>query len=190
MAFPDAWQEKAFVTITEKDGNDYEFRAFTRNIRIRYGAKDVEGVPVLSGGRILKYSPEADTTITLELYAIKGADQPGIIQLFAGDTSDTTQPVSVSNSMTRKNIRLAILWTEDTSVTSATSAVTAGNAATRVVFTNARITEYEEEFSTDEVLKATVTIKVPPYDANGNSCITWESTDGSDTEGLAALSSY
>ena len=191
MAFPcNGWQEKAYITITEKGGSDYEFMAYSEDIKIKFGSKDFDLVHTLGDAVYKKYSPVGETTVTISLYAIKGADEPAITQLFFGDTSDTTQPISVDFSKTRKEVRLAVLWTEASGISSATDAVSAGEAATRVVLKEGEIIDFDLEFATDTALKGTVTIKFPPYDCDGNKTINVESTDGSDASGLSALSSY
>jgi len=166
----------------------HEFKTYTRDISIKYGAKDGEGVMTLSGGRIWKYTPEGDSEITIGLYALKGVDDPNAIPLFAGYNNDLVDPIQVTNTSTRYKVRLAIMWTTDTTATSANGTTAADKPWRRVYFNNARITNFEEDFSTDELLKGTLTLKVPPYDASGTGSITWESSDG--TGAATDLSTY
>jgi len=192
MTYNDAWQEKCWVTITEKgaSGTKHHFRAYTRDISIKYGAKDGEGVATLSGGRIWKYTPEGDSEVTMSVYAIKGVDDPKGPQLFAGNTTDTSDPIQVTNSITRKDVRLTILWSQNAPASNEADGVPTTGGMRRVFFKNARVTNYEEDFSTDEVLKGSITVKVPPYDASGNGSITWESTEDIATNALSAMGDY
>ena len=187
----DAWQETALVTIRVYNGDAYNFGTLTESIDIDLGDKDIEGLPLINGGRLVKFNPEADTTITLDLYPVEAGnvsagDANGIFDLFAGITS-STQPISINNSRTRTNLRLAIMWTDNTTLTSAEDATSDGDKAMRLVFTNAYCTSAKPSF-TDGILKVTATFKCAPYKKDGTPNITFESTDGTAAAVLSDLS--
>jgi len=103
------------------------------------------------------------------------------------NTSDSTQPLSISVDRARDQYRIVILWTDDTTLTSATSAVNLNQTGLRIVAQNGYITSVKPSF-TDGLLKFTVTFKCPPFDKSGNANVTMESTDGTVT--LDAVSAY
>lgn len=193
----DVWSETALVAITQSTAStntDVIFHTITETVDIDMGEKDFETIVGLSGGRMVKYTPEGDTTITMEMYPlgagsgdISGATTAtGVFDLLHAE--DTTQPLKISStSATRQKYRLCILWTEDTSVKSATAAITGANKAFRFTAADGYFTAVKPSF-TDGVLKFNVTFKVPPRDSVNNSNIYIESTDG--TASLTALQSY
>ena len=87
----------------------------------------------------------------------------------------------------RDQYQIVILWTEDTTISTAESAVTNSNQGLRIVAKNGYFTGVKPAF-TDCVLKFTVTFKCPPFDKSAAANVTMESTDG--TEDLSAVSSY
>lgn len=189
MAYPKAWQETFLMTVTPEGGDDYELVGRTTGLSIKLGDKDITQIVLNNGGRITKFEEEGITEISFDEYTL-GADDPnGLFQLFFGDLSGTTQPISVTNTRTRKQVRIAIMWTTDSTVTSAAGATADGEAALRITAKDGYLTAYQPDFG-DKVLKTPVTFKFVPYDKSGNGLITVESTDGSTGATLAALSSY
>ncbi|RLI86667.1 MAG: hypothetical protein DRO76_03535 [Candidatus Altiarchaeales archaeon] len=189
-----AWGEECLITITEVDGTDYNYEALLETADIDLGDRDIEGIATLGGGRVVKFTPEADTTITLEGYAIEAAtpdDQAsGTGRGFFGHFWDapSNDPQQISATRTRNKHRIVILWTDDTSMTSAAGALSStSKQGLRFIAADGYITSLKPSF-TDGILKFTMTMKVPPYDQNGNANIRVESTETSNT--LGALNSY
>ena len=60
MAFPDAWEETAFVSITKLDGSEIQYMTITESIDINVGDNPGESIPTVSGGRLWKRSPQED----------------------------------------------------------------------------------------------------------------------------------
>lgn len=178
VAAPDLWDETALVSI--KDGTTVmEVIAITETVDIDMGDKDGESIPNLGGGRLWKKTPEADTSITFEGYPVDiGEDTDtspdGLMQFFMGNT-DATQPLSASSSLTRTKYTVTIMWTDGTAA-SATASVAADNNALRYDFQNAYFVSCKPSF-TDGALKATYVFKCPPFQKDGTSNITVESTD-------------
>lgn len=186
-----AFSEVALITITRLGGSDMQFAARIEDIDIDVGDKDIEVIPNLKGGRIVKKVPQAESTIAFTCYQY-GLDQStaptGFGQLFHGQTTyDTTEPLTVIASRIRDLYRVAILWTEDTSVTSAAAATTAAKVAERFVAANCYLTGYKLSFA-DQLLKCTATFKVAPFNKEGIGQIREESTET--TTALTALNSY
>ena len=72
MAAPDAWKEFCLIGIIPEDypsgaggGNEIAFAGITDEISaMDWGERDIEGVPLVNGGRIVKTSPMGDETLT------------------------------------------------------------------------------------------------------------------------------
>ena len=184
MAAPDAWTESALINLN--DGTtDMAIHAITETIDIDAGARPVESIPTIAAGRIKKFSPEEDTTITFEGYPIAIGDkdatsQDGLDLFFHGGTSSAA-PFSVSASTDRTTFTVTIMWTDGTA-TSATSSVLSGNYALRYNFANCDMISCKPSF-TDGILKATYVFKCPPFTKAGASNITVESTDSTKSLG-------
>lgn len=183
----DAWMEEALVTITEQGGSDIEYAAFTENIDPSPGAKDIEGIPLVNGGRVTRYVPEEDTEISLEMYPLE-ASSPGPWGLQHG--ADGTEPELVSASRTRNKHRLAILWTEDATVTSAADQPGTASAGLRISYAEGYFTNVDYEFTGDKIMKVTATFKVVPFDKDGDANYQIESQEGDGANQITALSAY
>ena len=95
-------------------------------------------------------------------------------------TADTTQPLAISFDRTRKNVRTVLLWTDDTTVTSALSAINLNQIGYRIDAKNGHVISCKPSF-TDGILKHTIIVKFAPFDKDGNSNVTIYSTDGTAT---------
>jgi len=189
MAFPDAWRETCLISIAAKGGSDVEFASATETVDIDTGDKDFDVIANLAGGRIEKWTPEAETVITFEGYflSLDTASNKGIQQLFHTTRAnwDTTQPLEVSGSRERDLFRVVILWTNDPTATSAAGSTGAADSL-RLIIENARLISAKTAF-TDGILKTTFKFKVVPFQKDGTSNIRWQSAEGT---ALAALGAY
>ena len=186
----DAWTETGYVAIAKQGGDDVEFRTLTETVDVDIGDKDFDAIATLAGGRLVKFTPQEPTTITFEAYPVEagtdtGTTGKGFFDLM--NTADNTQPLSISLDRSRNKYRVVLLWTDDTTITSATSAVGPNQTGLRIIAKNGYFTSVKPSF-TDGILKFTVTFKCPPFDKDGNANVTMESTDGTAT--LDAVSSY
>lgn len=190
MAFPDAWAEEALVTIQPVGANNIEYAAAFLTADLDQGDKPIDIIPNLAGGRIVKINPEEPTMITLEGHFVEldPTSFNGIHQLFhtISGNYDTSEPLAVVNSRNRDRFRVAILWTNDASATSAAGATAASTDAFRFYADNARFVSAKDTF-TDGILKTTAKFQVPPFTKTGTGNINWNS--GDDTA-LAALTSF
>jgi hypothetical protein len=190
---PDTWSETAFVAISAKGGSEHEFMTITETVDLKIGDKDIDVVNTLAGGRLVKFNPQDVSEVTLEAYPVKansvgiaGTAGEGFADLI-NTSSDSTQPLSVSNDRTRQKIRAVVAWTNSPYTTCATNSITGTAAAFRISLKGGYMTSYQESF-TDGVKKATITMKFPAFDKAGASNITFESTDGNGS--LPAISAY
>lgn len=197
MASTDGWSEWALAAVAAQSGTDIKFAAVTATIDIDMGDKDFESIAMLSGARMVKFIPETDTTVTLEMYPEEAGSGDisaattgtGVFDLLHAE--DTTQPYSIVAATARTKYRLCILWTDKTTETDATAQIIAPtNQAIRFVAADGYFISAKPSF-TDGILKWTVKYKVPPFDSAGNENIMVESVySSSTTYTMTALQSY
>jgi hypothetical protein len=192
MANVDMWSETALVAISAPAGSDVQFMTITETLDIDIGDKDFDIVATLAGGRLVKFNPQAETTITFEAYPVEagtdtGTEGKGFFDLL--NTSVATQPISVLVDHTRTKHRVIITWTDDATVTTAEGLIALVNTASglRIVAADGYFTSAKPSF-TDGQLKWTVMFKVPAFDKNASANVKVESTDG--TADLIAVPSY
>lgn len=194
----DTWSEEALVAISAQSGSDVKFHSETETIDIDIGDKDFDVIATLSGGRLVKFTPQEPTTITLEAYPVNAGTEgfttattgAGFFDLM--NTFDTAQPLVIAVDRSRNPLRVAIMWTDDTSITDATAQVVAGPTgkdAMRIVAADGYVTSVKPSF-TDKLLKFTITYKVPPFDKSGSANVKIESVSGGTTATMTALASY
>jgi len=190
----DIWSETALIAIAAQGGANVKFACMTETVDIDLGDKDFDVIAGLCGSRMIKFNPQDVTTVTLEAYPLQAGTESaatsgtGFFDLM--HTADTTQPISISVDRARNPYRIAIMWTDKTSETDASAAITTpANTAMRFVAAGGYFTSVKPSF-TDKVLKFTVTYKVPPFDSSGSANVKLESVAGSTTATLTALASY
>jgi len=196
----DVWTEVAYVSIAPIGYGELKFETLTETIDFDIGEKDVEFIPTLKGGRLAKFTPMGDSTITMELYptlagttgwpAAAGTKvAAGVFDLF-GDGIDSTTSLSYDlDGLNRTKIRLCALWTDQASVDSAAlTAITTTSEALRLTFAEGFMTKVSPSF-TDDILKFTVTMKFPATNASGTDACKAEST-AAGVAGLASLGNY
>jgi len=194
MTQPDTWSETAKVAIAAQSGADVHFDSITETVDIDIGEKGFDVINTLAGGRLVKFTPQEPTTITLEAYPLEagtdsGATGEGFFDLM--NSADTSQPVTISSDRERDKYRMSIMWTTDTASTTYAESqiVSPTNSCLRAVAADGYFTSVKPSF-TDGVLKFTVTYKIPAFDKSGNANLKIESVDGSATATLTALASY
>ena len=190
MADFDAWQETCLIAISKIGGSDVSFQGLTETVDPDLGEKDVEGIVLVNGGRVTKFTPEGDSTVTFEAYPLEAGTDSGTTGKGFFDllhSADATQPLAITNTRARDKYRVSALWTDDTTATSATGAITTPSKAERISLANGYFTSVKPSF-TDGVLKFTVVYKTVAFTKAGDGNIKHESTDG--TENLPALNAY
>lgn len=187
---PEAWQELCRIDIVDKDGTVYNFDGFTEDITgLEIGDKDIEGLPLVNGGRLVKITPEGDTTFTMKVYPVNVENESnrGVMQLFHPQSSILdSSPVVVDHSHRRDKYGIIFLWAE-TLPDDASTLPEEGNTAYRIQTINAYMTSAKLNYD-DKILSAEVTFKVPPFNKDADPNIRHESTDGS-TQLAAAITS-
>jgi len=188
----DTWSELAKVAIAAQSGSDVAFQSITETVEIDIGEKGFDVIATLSGGRLVKFTPQEPTEITLEAYPVdagtdSGTTGKGFFDLL--NSADTTQPILVSADRVRNKYRIAIMWTDSTAAGAESAVVTPTNQALRIAAADGYFTSVKPSF-TDGVLKFTITYKVPPFDKDGTANVRIESVSGSTTATMTALASY
>jgi len=193
IAVDDAWQEKCLIAISVQAGSDVTFHGITETVDFDIGEKDIEGVPILNGGRVCKWTPEGDSSVTLEAYPMAvgtdtGTTGEGFFDLL--HSADTGDVLGILNTRDRNKYRILVMWTNDASVTTAQSATTDTHSAVRFGFADGHFTSVKPSF-TDGILKYTVTFKCPAFDKAGVANVKFESCEGTGASDLLpAIASY
>jgi len=113
---PDAWKEVFLLDLIDSDDNVIQFEGLTEDITgFDLGEKDIEGIALVNGGRVVKFTPMTDESFTIKVYPVSAgisgeAAATGTQQLFhKQSTPDTTQPIVVVNTITRQQFGLVFL---------------------------------------------------------------------------------
>ena len=192
-AVDDAWMETCLIAISIAGGSDLQFAALTETIDFDVGEKDIEGIPLTNGGRVTKFTPEGDSTITFEAYPLEvgtdtGTTGKGFYDLM--HTVDASVPIRVVNDRKRNKYRVLVLWTNDPTPTTAQASTANTYSALRIGMADGYFTSVKPSF-TDDILKFTVMYKCAAFDKTGAGNIMMESCAGT-TAGdvLPAIASY
>ncbi len=187
-AMPDAFSELCLIGVTSEDdlNNELEFAGYTEDITWDTGDKDIEGVALTSGGRVVKPIPMTDESVTMKVYPVTVDNtEGGFVQLFHPDISkDTSEPFVCTSTAQRKKHRLIFLWSSD--LPAAASAVPQPGAPSyRIQVINAYMTGYKLNYD-DKILSAETTFKWAPFSRAGIGNKREESTTGG-TQATAQL---
>jgi hypothetical protein len=189
---PDTWSEVCKVAVSAQGGSDVQFASITETVDIDIGDKDFDVVSTIRGGRLVKFTPQEPTEITLEAYPLEAGTDTGTTGKGFFDlvhTADATQPVSISFDRARNKYRVAILWCTDDTKNPNDQIGSPTAAAMRVIAADGYFTSVKPSF-TDGVLKFTVKYKVPPFDKSANANVKIESIDGSSAATLGTSATY
>ena len=98
MALNDAWMEECLIGISKIGGEEVQFASITETVDFDIGEKDIEGVALVNGGRVTKWTMEGDSSITFEAYPLESGASDGFFDLMHDDdvlvTSTTTSTTS------------------------------------------------------------------------------------------------
>ena len=148
-----------------------------------WGDRDIEGMPLVNGGRVVKCNPMGDESITLKVYDVDASIDTsnvanGVVQLMHPQATEyTAQPVIVDNSIYRRKFGLIFLWSETLPAT-AGALPAESKKAYRIQVINAYMTAFKPDYA-DKLKSAEITFKWPPFQKNASANKREESTDGS-----------
>ena len=192
-AVDDAWMEACLVGISIIGGSDIQFAAETETIDFDIGEKDIEGIPLVNGGRVTKWTPEGDSSITFEAYPLQAGTDTGTTGLGFYDlmhSVDASVPIRIVNDRNRDKYRVLVLWTNDPTPTTAQASTANTFSAFRIGMADGHFTSVKPSF-TDGILKWTVTFKVAAFDKSSAGNLMMEScAGGSAPDILPAIASY
>ncbi len=192
-AVDDAWMEACLVAISKIGGSDIQFAAETETIDFDIGDKDIEGIPLVNGGRVTKWTPEGDSSITFEAYPLQAGTDTGTTGLGFYDlmhSVDAAVPIRIVNDRNRDKYRVLVLWTNDPTPTTGQAATANTFSALRIGMADGHFTSVKPSF-TDGILKWTVTFKVTAFDKAAAGNVMMEScAGGSAPDILPAIASY
>lgn len=176
----DAHMETCLIAISSIGGSNLAFEGITETLDIDWPDKDFEGVALLNGGRVRKWTAQGDATITFEAYPLfagtsSGSTGTGFFDL--QNVVDTSVPIRVLNSRARTRYRVLIMWTNDTAATVAQTGTRADYSAMRIGMADGYFISVKPNF-TDGILKYTCVFKAAAFDTSGNSCLLAESCAG------------
>ncbi len=195
-AVDDAWMEVCLIAVSKASGSDLQFAAETETVDFDIGEKDIEGVPLVNGGRVTKFTPEGDSSITFEAYTLEAGTLAGATpgtgffdMLHSTDGADSV-PIRITNDRNRDKYRVLVLWTNDPTPTTAQAATAENYSALRIGMADGHFTSVKPSF-TDGTLKFTVIFKCAAFDKSGTGNVMMESCAGTGaSDKLPAIGSY
>ncbi len=125
----DAWMEECLIGMSVIGGEEVQFASIIETSDFDIGEKDIEGVPLVNGGRLTKWIPEGDSTITFEAYPLETGAGRGFFDLLHGNkvivsgTTTTATPnklVDTSENFTIQGVRVGDRIKNTTDTTYAT----------------------------------------------------------------------
>ena len=125
----DAWMEECLVGISVIAGEEVQFASIIQTVDLDIGEKDIEGLALVNGGRVTKWTPEGDSTITFEAYPLETGAGEGFFDLLHGNgdiVSGTTTGANAddlidsSENFTTQGVKVGDRITNTTDTTYAT----------------------------------------------------------------------
>lgn len=181
---PDTFSEVFRLGVIVEDGSEIAFDAMLVHdgTSIDIADKDIESEPLANGGRAVHFIPQGDNTLTLKLRPVTvKQDGTGDAQFFYPQTTaDSTQPILVDNTRTRKKHALIMTWAHPSLPATAGAAISADGATTsrRIQVINAYMVGMKHSID-NHTFGTEVKFKWAPFQKNGNSNERHESCDGS-----------
>lgn len=197
------WQGKILARIdkytadSEATGQvDIEGVVDRNSLEIRHGSKETNAIPLMNEGNIYVHEPEGMTEISFDMYTKHtsyGSNSPEKI-FFSSTTADAdSEEMGPSHLIDdRLMCRLVLLLTNESSLTNACGEIggAAGNKNKRYIFADCFITNLSSNRS-DNVWRTSVTLKMPPSDAESEINYEIQSIDAESTvDTYAALDEY
>lgn len=195
MAQPDIWSEVAKVAFSAQGGSDVQFDSITSTVDITFGEKGFDVIATLKGGRLVKFTPQEPTEITLEVYPVDAGTDTGTTgkgffgMLHTEDTDQADGGIVIPVDRTRTKYRAIITWTDNASADAEDAIVSPTNSGMRVVAADGFFIKADPSY-TDGEQKWNIMHRTPPFDKSAVANVKVESIDGIVTGTLAAVPSY
>ena len=185
MATTKIWYNKCFVTIATAGGANVEFAARTKDINFNGGDATWDMMNVNSG-QIAKANRQDAFELAFDNMVPVMADDFRVYK--EGGVTGTGAIAVTSGTKTDTKFRVAVLWTNLSTASSAANGIPTGSEAYRVITRDCYMTKMEEKWSPDDNLVGNMTFWVPAVDSTGGGNVKWESTTGG--VALTSLSAY
>lgn len=107
----DAWMEECLIGISKIDGQEVQFASITETSDFDIGEKDIEGIALNNGGRVTKWNPEGDSSITFEAYPLEAGAGDGHFDLLHADNVivNSTTDSTTSNKLVDSTVNFTTL---------------------------------------------------------------------------------
>ncbi len=178
------FQQALLFGITKKAGSEVQFAAKTTEVTIEGGKKPISIETLLNGGNLVNLEPGEMLVIKAKIYP---AEIDEVDQFFLGDVSDSTQPLSATNALTMYEFRVAMLWDDGSTSSTASGTTGASDKAFRLYSDNGYMTECVPDTSGKKVIM-NVVIEFPPFTSGAVGNLHRQSSDG--TAAIGALAAY
>jgi hypothetical protein len=193
VATEDAWMEECLIAFSKIGGSDIQFAGVTATADFDIGEKDIEGTPLLNGGRVTLWKPEGDSSFTIEAYPLQAGTSSGTTGRGFFDlmhSVDASVPIRITNDRNRDKYRALFLWTNDPTPTTAQATTADTYSAFRLGFADGHFTSVKPSF-TEGYLKFTVTYKCAAFDKSASGNVMMESCAGASAQDvLPAIAAY
>ena len=179
-AVEDAWMETCLIAISIAGGSDIQFAGLTETVDFDIGEKDIEGIPLTNGGRVTNWTPEGDSSITFEAYPLEAGTDTGTTGKGFFDlmhSVDSSVPIRITNDRNRDKYRVLVLWTNDSTVTTAQETTTNTYSALRIGMADGHFKSVKPNF-TEGILKYTIIYKTTAFDKSAAGNVMIESCAG------------
>ena len=178
------FQQALLFGITKKAGSEVQCAAKTTEVTIEGGKKPISIETLLNGGNLVNLEPGEMLVIKAKIYP---AEIDEVDQFFLGDVSDSSQPLSATNALTMYEFRVAMLWDNGSTSSTASGTTGASDKAFRLYSDNGYMTECVPDTSGKKVIM-NVVIEFPPFTPAGVGNLHRQSSDG--TAAIGALAAY
>jgi len=192
----DQWTELALIEIQRQDdsSNAYLFGSLTDTIDLDMGDKPIESTALLNGGRVVKYTPEEDTTVTMEIFPVGAkanqVNPSGLANWFYGDVDGVSHGAGEGtyyiNKNTRYKFRVCVMWTDQFPLPSSVSGTQVAGDYLRISFWGCYLTSCKLSY-TDDILTGAINFICPPYTKQAAGVIAIEEANN---EILPAMDDY
>lgn len=169
----DAWQRECLIEVNDGTSK-MTIHGLTENVNIEGGERSIDVINLVNLGQIPKHGGMDIFTVTFEgypLYAgsIEAGAADGYFEMYANSpVTDEEEPLEVSLTNTLTRYRVTILWSNDSTATSASGSTAASTNSARFVIADCIAIGCPIDF-TDKIHKQTLTFKGNAFDKRGSS---------------------
>ncbi len=176
----DGWFDHTYIEVVAESGTGVQLRTKTTSLNITGGNFDMESNETF-GGAIKRYGAREDYVIGFEGIVSSHQDFDWI---FHGTTQTNTSITSSSVV----DYRIALLWTDQATITAASQAISSSSEAYREYYAECNMVSLEKSQNVGENITATMTFKTAHEDKDGT--INFKKEVCGTASSLSAASAY